>query len=136
MICQLFTPIRCRLHGEAMKQAATDPTTGKVDMGILLTGISAGARNRRAALAASIRDFLQTKLGPGTYARNLIFEQFRPVATVVSLVLWVFFSFRGKGPSKNDVSQGVRGGDGEKRTSKNWWAELKAQSMGPFWAGA
>ncbi|OQV23887.1 DNA replication licensing factor MCM4 [Hypsibius exemplaris] len=71
-----------RLHNEAMKQAATDPSTGRIDMGILITGVSAGARQRRADLAARLREFLQTKLGPGTYTRNNVFEQFRPVSTV------------------------------------------------------
>ncbi|KXJ73554.1 hypothetical protein RP20_CCG020651 [Aedes albopictus] len=49
------------LHREAMKQSATDPQTGKIDVAILATGMSTSARKRRAELVASIREILRTK---------------------------------------------------------------------------
>ncbi|ODN02850.1 DNA replication licensing factor MCM4 [Orchesella cincta] len=40
-----------RLHREAVKQAATDPHTGKIDVSILTTGKSSTSRKRQAELA-------------------------------------------------------------------------------------
>jgi len=50
-----------RLHREAVKQSATDPSSGKIDMSILTTGISATARKRRTELVNTIRRFLEKK---------------------------------------------------------------------------
>lgn len=40
-----------RLYREALKQSATDPLSGKIDVGILTTGLSSAARQRRHDLA-------------------------------------------------------------------------------------
>ncbi|KAG0725162.1 DNA replication licensing factor MCM4 [Chionoecetes opilio] len=40
-----------RLHREALKQSATDPISGKIDIGILITGMSSEARKKRVELA-------------------------------------------------------------------------------------
>jgi len=40
-----------RLYREALKQSATDPLSGKIDIGILTTGLSSAARQRRHDLA-------------------------------------------------------------------------------------
>ena len=40
-----------RLHREALKQAAIDPSTGRIDISILTTGISGQARKQRAERA-------------------------------------------------------------------------------------
>ncbi|XP_055342701.1 DNA replication licensing factor mcm4-A-like [Paramacrobiotus metropolitanus] len=66
-----------RLHETALQQAATDPITGKIDISILATGISAAARQRQAQLASALREFLQTKLGSGTYPHKRVLEDFR-----------------------------------------------------------
>ncbi|KAI1280494.1 DNA replication licensing factor mcm4-A [Halotydeus destructor] len=50
-----------RLHREAIKQAATDPTSGKIDVSILTTGMSASHRKNRAALAQALKSMLQEK---------------------------------------------------------------------------
>ena len=44
-----------RLHREALKQSATDPMSGKIDVSILTTGQSSGSRKRRAEVAASLK---------------------------------------------------------------------------------
>lgn len=44
-----------RLHREALKQSATDPLTGKVDVGILTSGISAAAKQKQRELATELR---------------------------------------------------------------------------------
>lgn len=41
----------CRLQREALKQAAIDPSTGKIDITILTTGISSAGRKQRAQKA-------------------------------------------------------------------------------------
>ncbi|NXC59184.1 MCM4 factor, partial [Aleadryas rufinucha] len=50
-----------RLHREALKQAATDPKTGIVDISILTTGMSATARKRKEELAQALRKLIQSK---------------------------------------------------------------------------
>ncbi|XP_050538543.1 DNA replication licensing factor MCM4 [Daktulosphaira vitifoliae] len=40
-----------RLYREALKQSATDPLSGKIDVGILTTGLSSAARQRRHDLS-------------------------------------------------------------------------------------
>ncbi|KAJ8925954.1 hypothetical protein NQ315_009807 [Exocentrus adspersus] len=50
-----------RLHREALKQSATDPLSGKIDVGILTTGLSSAARKRRAELAQAVRKLIESK---------------------------------------------------------------------------
>lgn len=50
-----------RLHREALKQSATDPLSGKIDVGILTTGLSMAARKRRQELTQAIRKYLTSK---------------------------------------------------------------------------
>ncbi|XP_054277531.1 DNA replication licensing factor MCM4 [Macrosteles quadrilineatus] len=50
-----------RLHREALKQSATDPLSGKIDVGILTTGLSSAARKRRQELTDGLRKLLTTK---------------------------------------------------------------------------
>ena len=49
-----------RLHREAIKQSATDPLSGKIDISILTTGISATNRKRRHELALGLKQLLET----------------------------------------------------------------------------
>ncbi|XP_076061551.1 disc proliferation abnormal [Oratosquilla oratoria] len=50
-----------RLHREALKQSATDPMSGKIDISILTTGLSSAARKRRAEVAQSLKKLIQGK---------------------------------------------------------------------------
>ncbi|GJQ66152.1 hypothetical protein Trydic_g4214 [Trypoxylus dichotomus] len=50
-----------RLHREALKQSATDPLSGRIDVGILTTGLSTIARKRRLELAESVKKLLEQK---------------------------------------------------------------------------
>nr|QIC49964.1 DNA replication licensing factor MCM4 [Actinia equina] len=50
-----------RLHREALKQSATDPKTGLIDVNILTTGLSGSDRKKRMELAKSLKDMIQTK---------------------------------------------------------------------------
>nr|XP_022904084.1 DNA replication licensing factor MCM4 [Onthophagus taurus] len=50
-----------RLHREALKQSATDPLSGKIDVGILTTGLSSASRKRRAELSAAVKKLIEDK---------------------------------------------------------------------------
>ncbi|KAF8773411.1 DNA replication licensing factor mcm4-A like protein [Argiope bruennichi] len=50
-----------RLHREALKQSATDPSSGKIDISILTTGMSNTARRRRIEVAQVLKKMLQSK---------------------------------------------------------------------------
>ncbi|KAL1512769.1 hypothetical protein ABEB36_002301 [Hypothenemus hampei] len=50
-----------RLHREALKQSATDPLSGKIDVGILTTGLSSTARKRRVELAQALKKLIDDK---------------------------------------------------------------------------
>uniref|UniRef100_A0A452IWG1 DNA replication licensing factor MCM4 n=1 Tax=Gopherus agassizii TaxID=38772 RepID=A0A452IWG1_9SAUR len=50
-----------RLHREALKQSATDPRTGIVDISILTTGISATVHKRKEELAQALKKLIQSK---------------------------------------------------------------------------
>ncbi|VEN42706.1 unnamed protein product [Callosobruchus maculatus] len=50
-----------RLHKEALKQSATDPLSGKIDIGILTTGLSSAARKKRMELAQTVKKLIETK---------------------------------------------------------------------------
>lgn len=66
-----------RLFREALKQAAVDPSTGKVDISILTTGVSAGARKQRADRAQSLRALIKEKGKVQTLKHQKIFEEFK-----------------------------------------------------------
>lgn len=50
-----------RLHREAIKQSATDPLSGKIDVTILTTGVSTTNRHRRVELCNALRKLLDSK---------------------------------------------------------------------------
>ncbi|KAF2900573.1 hypothetical protein ILUMI_05615 [Ignelater luminosus] len=50
-----------RLHREALKQSATDPFSGKIDVGILTTGLGSAARKRRIELAKAVKSLIEEK---------------------------------------------------------------------------
>ncbi|XP_045537442.1 DNA replication licensing factor MCM4 [Papilio machaon] len=55
-----------RLHREALKQSATDPASGRIDVGILTTGLGAAARRRRADLVTALRELIKPYSKPHT----------------------------------------------------------------------
>lgn len=50
-----------RLYREALKQSATDPLSGKIDVGILTTGLSSAARQRRHDLAEHLTKIISSE---------------------------------------------------------------------------
>lgn len=50
-----------RLHREALKQSATDPLSGKIDVSILTTGVSSSARKKRLELSQFVKKTIMSK---------------------------------------------------------------------------
>lgn len=74
-----------RLHKEALKQAATDPKTGIIDVGILTTGLSTSERQRREMLAKEIRKIIQNKCRGGTSMKAVeVFDTLKEQSQAVS----------------------------------------------------
>uniref|UniRef100_A0A2C9JVK5 DNA replication licensing factor MCM4 n=1 Tax=Biomphalaria glabrata TaxID=6526 RepID=A0A2C9JVK5_BIOGL len=66
-----------RLYKEALKQAAVDPSTGKIDITILTTGMSGAARKRKAEVAAALKKLIQSKGKVPTLKHQKLYEDFR-----------------------------------------------------------
>merc|ERR1711942_659133 len=65
-----------RLHREALKQSATDPLTGRIDVSILTTGQSSSGRKRRAEVASALKEQLKKyKTATASYVK--LFADFR-----------------------------------------------------------
>jgi DNA replication licensing factor MCM4 len=73
-----------RLHREALKQSATDPLSGKIDVGILTTGLSATARKKRADLIAFIKDILKKTNKMKTIPYQKFFNDVKETSPLVS----------------------------------------------------
>ena len=80
----------CRLYKEALKQAAVDPSTGKIDITILTTGISGAARKRKAEVASALKNIIQEKGKIPTLKYQKLYEEFREKSDFVSTL---FLSF-------------------------------------------
>merc|ERR1712156_438417 len=52
-----------RLHREALKQSATDPLSGKIDVSILTTGQSEGTRKRRLLVKNALNSVIEKRPG-------------------------------------------------------------------------
>lgn len=79
-----------RLHREALKQSATDPLSGKIDVGILTTGLSSAARKKRADLVAFIKEALQKKNKTKTVPYQKLFSDIKENSQIVSLSSSIF----------------------------------------------
>ena len=77
MLVFIFSVLCLRLQKEALKQAAVDPATGKIDISILTTGISGEARKQRAARAKLMKEVIRAKGKVVTLKVAKIFEEFK-----------------------------------------------------------
>eukprot|EP00092_Neocalanus_flemingeri_P040376 GFUD01043975.1.p1 GENE.GFUD01043975.1~~GFUD01043975.1.p1 ORF type:complete len:849 (+),score=284.52 GFUD01043975.1:326-2548(+) len=66
-----------RLHREALKQSATDPLTGRIDVSILTTGQSSAGRKKRAEVATALKEMLKKKNKTPTVSYDKLFADFR-----------------------------------------------------------
>lgn len=72
-----------RLHREALKQSATDPLSGKIDIGILTTGLSSAARKRRAEFSQEVRKLLESKGKVPTVNYSKLLQELKENSSVV-----------------------------------------------------
>ena len=72
-----------RLHREALKQSATDPLSGKIDVGILTTGLSNAARKKRADLVVFIKDSLKDKGKTKTIPYTKLFNDIKETSQLL-----------------------------------------------------
>jgi len=66
-----------RLHKEALKQSATDPLTGRIDVSILTTGQSSSGRKRRVEVATALKTLLKKKAKSPTIGYDKLLADFR-----------------------------------------------------------
>ena len=66
-----------RLHREAIKQSATDPLSGKIDLSILTTGISLSIRKRRAAIGKALKSLLSSRKKEEQFSMATIYSDLR-----------------------------------------------------------
>lgn len=71
------------LHREALKQSATDPMSGKIDVNILTTGLSSMARKKRGEVAAALRKMIESKGKTSTLNYQKAFIEFKAGSAVV-----------------------------------------------------
>ena len=81
-----------RLYKEALKQAAVDPSTGRIDISILTTGISGAARKRKAEVAQALKKLIQEKGKVATLKQPKLFEELRERSDLVRLTYTCIFS--------------------------------------------
>ncbi|OQR80239.1 DNA replication licensing factor mcm4-A-like [Tropilaelaps mercedesae] len=65
-----------RLHREALKQSAVDPSTGKIDVGIISTGMSVAGRQRKIEIANALKKLLEAKSAQ-SHSYNKILQEFK-----------------------------------------------------------
>lgn len=75
------------MYREALKQAAVDPSTGKIDITILTTGLSGAARKRKAEITQALKKIIQGKGKVSTLKHQKLYEEFRENSDFVSLVV-------------------------------------------------
>ncbi|CAK1550739.1 unnamed protein product [Leptosia nina] len=71
-----------RLHREALKQSATDPASGRIDVGILTTGLGAAARRRRADLVAAVKESIEPLTRPTTLTHAKLLQRINTASQI------------------------------------------------------
>lgn len=74
-----------RLHREALKQSATDPLSGKIDIGILTTGLSTTARKRKVELVKALKDLIAAKGKVPTLNYQKLHMEIKESSQIVSI---------------------------------------------------
>ena len=99
-----------RLHREALKQSATDPKTGIIDVGILTTGVSSSERSRRQLLAKELLKLLQSKAKTGTPLKTqAVLEMMQTQSQVVSYYIQLVYQGEGKISGISSLTYGSYG---------------------------
>ncbi|KAK9500642.1 hypothetical protein O3M35_001871 [Rhynocoris fuscipes] len=72
-----------RLHREALKQSATDPLSGKIDVNILTTGMSRAARQKRLEIVEAIKKIVVPKASGTMFNYQKVFKDIRDIAAMI-----------------------------------------------------
>ncbi|KAL1110371.1 hypothetical protein AAG570_007902 [Ranatra chinensis] len=72
-----------RLHREALKQSATDPLSGKIDISILTTGLSMAARKKKEELAQMLKKIFSGKTKGSSFSYQKVFKEMRDSSQTV-----------------------------------------------------
>lgn len=83
-----------RLHREALKQSAIDPLSGKIDVSILTTGISAAARARRNELTGTLKKLFESKGKIQMLNYQKVFTELKEMMQIVSNHYISFLNFQ------------------------------------------
>ena len=73
-----------RLHKEALKQSAVDPSTGTIDVSILTTGQSEGMKKRRVTIKNNLKDLVKRKGKVQTINYQKTWNELKEASDVVS----------------------------------------------------
>jgi DNA replication licensing factor MCM4 len=76
------------LHREALKQSATDPLSGRIDVSILTTGMSAAVRKHREKLMKELKNLIENQSKGATLNFKRCLTELREKADLVR----IFFS--------------------------------------------
>jgi len=66
-----------RIYKESIKNACTDPLTGRIDISILTTGISSVSRQRRKDLGSTMKKILETKHKTAAISKDKLFLEMK-----------------------------------------------------------
>ena len=72
------------MHTEALKQAAVDPSTGRIDISILTTGMSGASRKQRADRAKALKALIKEKGSVPSLKYQKLYDDFKDRADSVS----------------------------------------------------
>lgn len=84
------------MHREALKQSATDPLSGKIDIGILTTGLSSSARKRRLEMAQAVKKLIDEKEKMPVINYQKLYTELKETSNTVNIDIsyLVFISYR------------------------------------------
>lgn len=81
------------MHREALKQSATDPLSGKIDVGILTTGLSMAARKRRGEITAALKKHILSKQPrPPSMVQTKLLQELNQASQIVIILFLLFFN--------------------------------------------
>lgn len=81
-----------RLHREALKQSATDPLSGKIDVGILTTGLSSSTRKRRMEMAQAVKKLIEEKGEVPIINYPKLFQELKDSSNMVNMLYITFYT--------------------------------------------
>lgn len=81
------------LHREALKQSATDPMSGKIDVNILTTGLSSMARKKRGEVSAALRKMIESKGKISSINYQKAFNEFKAGSALVRSSCFILLEF-------------------------------------------